>query len=165
MNRKDEVKEDKKLSKKEISFRITSSMDRRNVDKHIVRFILYNYDKIKDNIIDEYAKYGMNKELYENACQSLFYLKIVESNSYIPQKNNETNSLLEVDDECNPKKPKRDYGKAINEMLNLKEIKVIMKCCLELSLKKMKERPRMKPWNKEIYIKTIEDYLGYIKGT
>ena len=73
MNRKDEVKEDKKLSKKEISFRITSSMDRRNVDKHIVRFILYNYDKIKDNIIDEYAKYGMNKELYENACQSLFY--------------------------------------------------------------------------------------------
>jgi len=142
----------KKITKRNIKFKI-QSLARRNVDKHLIRYILMNFDRLEENIMDTFKSYGMTKEDYECACINLKEARERERSEHKTKYEN-----LAI------RKVKRDYGKTIVGMLNSSSMRIIMKCCLESSIFKLKYDAKVKISNKETYIKTLEDYLGFINS-
>jgi len=143
----------KKITKRHIKFKI-QSLERRNVDKHLIRYILMNFDRLEENITDTFKRYGMTREDYECACISLKEARERERSEH--KRNYESIATRKV---------KRDYGKTVVGMLNSSSMRLIMKCCLESSILKLKYDAKVKISNKETYIKTLEDYLEFINST
>ena len=153
-----------KATKKDITFRIPSSHLRRNVDKHIVRSVLLNHQRLTQEILDLYKVYGLNEQNYRTACDSLRNIKEIERGARVSKK--KVIETLEKEGEEKTKVIKRDYGKTINAMLNSLEMQLILRKCLEHSLSSLynEDQARVKGDNKRIYIQTIEDYLAYISA-
>ena len=130
-------------AKLRIGFRHRSSL-RRNVDKHIFRFILANYAELKKLITDELAIYGYKAQAYDFISDRVEELKEVEAS--------------------HDKKVKHSYTKAIDIFLSHDAYSIVMKACLCQSLKKQKagNAARMSEANQAIYKHTIEDYIAFI---
>ena len=160
--------EQKTISKKCIQFRTGTSSERRNVDKHIVRSVLLYHLKLKEKILAEYERRGLSPKHFTIACESLKTIKELEKVGRGSKAERE--ETKETESKRERKRTKRDYGKTINTMLNLLEMQLIMKCCLEYSLEQLSEKKvsksdaRVKEKNKKVYNDALEDYLEYIKG-
>ena len=140
------------LTKKQIPFQVKSSLKRRNVDKHVVRAVTLNYLKLKDDILAEYASHGLGEDRYKIACDLIEYIRGFMKGTIEEVKEGEGHS-------------KRDYGSTINIMLQKTEFRLVMKCCLEKSLKQIASRAinRVKDTNKETYVTTLKDYIDFLQ--
>ena len=120
-----------------------SSMERRNVDKHLVRYTLLNHGKFRAEVLDEYKRLNLDETKYEHSGKLLASLR------------NEEKSKEGL-------KMKRDYANIVSIMLSNEYLKAILKICLQHSLEDLKEKRsrRVKEQNRTIYITAIQDYLN-----
>ena len=127
--------------KGKISFQ-ASSMERRNVDKHLVRYILLNHSQFKTEVLEEYKRQHLDEAKYEHSDKLLASLRSEEKNK-------------------NGQQMKRDYANIVSIMLSNEYLRAILKVCLQHSLNDLRDKrtKRVKDKNREIYISAIQDYL------
>ncbi len=136
------------VTKKCIHFTVKESLKRRNVDKHIVRVTTLNHSKLKTEILAEYKRHGVTADRYAFACELLKGIR-----SFKKKESNDK----KVRDCC-------DYAETVSVILRSIELRLIMKCCLEKSLRDIVSgtSKRVKQHNREYYTQTLHDYLEYI---
>jgi hypothetical protein len=136
--------------KRNINFSYPSGV-RRNIDKHIVRFIGIHLAELKSQILEEFIHFKQDPQEFSQS-ESLF-AKMREID------------LNDDKDDKKSKKIKKDYAKVINIMLEKPSSMIIMKHCIELKLTHLhdgRSEGRLTPKNREIYTTTLNEYKGYI---
>lgn len=135
--------EESNSKKININFRV-ASVERRNVNKSIVRYILINYKKWKEEIIREMKNNTMTDLHYECVSEQLANLRVMEKS---------------------PENKRKDYAKVLYALLGNPAMLIITKICLQKLLNSFQEGNfgRVRGNNKLVYSKTIEDYLSYFR--
>ena len=136
------MQEQLKNHKGNIKFRYPS-FERRNIDKALVRALSTLRKEVKSEIFEEYRLQNIERHKYNEIAMTL------DSINNIIRKNN----------------GKKDYACIINWMISDSAHRIVLKNCLEEKRRMIadSEFQRVKGKNQEIYLKTLDDYLNYIK--
>jgi hypothetical protein len=129
--------------KKNIAFRIPS-LQRRNVDKYIVRTYLGYFENNSREIQDLFHLYGLSEEEYEEIKPSL--------------------QQMQKDERVRTGAARKDYASLINLFISLPKLRLILTSCLrhQLEILSKGRAQRIKPGNSDVYQITIEDILSYL---
>lgn len=127
-----------------IAFRC-KSLQRRNVEKSMVRTLKLFMHKAEGAIQTEYRERGWDE------------IKRVEVAAAL--------DALAEDEKAGGAKTK-DYANIVSRIIDDKYFRVFLKHCLLLKLRFLRDTPakRVLSKNKEFYIATLEDYLVYMNG-
>eukprot|EP00826_Nyctotherus_ovalis_P052052 TRINITY_DN6555_c0_g1_i10.p2 TRINITY_DN6555_c0_g1~~TRINITY_DN6555_c0_g1_i10.p2 ORF type:complete len:168 (-),score=54.50 TRINITY_DN6555_c0_g1_i10:1233-1736(-) len=129
--------------KKNIRFQC-SSFERRNIDKAIVRALSTLRREVRAKIFENYQLLNIERNKYNEIGMA-----IDSFNSQIKKHRN-----------------KRTYAHMMNWMISDKAHRIVLENCLEEKQKMIlqTECHKVKRKNQSTYLKTLEDYLNYIKS-
>jgi hypothetical protein len=136
--------------KKKIAFQIKSSTKRRNVDKYIVKRVVRYHLDLKDEILTEYRRSGFTENDFWVCAEKLRSVREASQ----PENTHEYGR-------------RQDYAMLLNVLLGDLRYLLILKVCLQHSLRYLTDIQlrRIIQRNIPVYLATVQDYLAYVNAT